>query len=54
MTMRYLMKFSEVAILEDTENATRECVLLWVHREEAQRVQKSALNEIKEEKLQCH
>ena len=40
----------EVAMLEDTEDATSECVLLWVHRVEEHRVQKSALNDIREAK----
>ena len=43
-------KLKEVAILEDTKDATCECVLLWACRVEAQRVQKSSLNEIKEAK----
>ena len=40
----------DVAMLEDIENAMSEHVLLVMHRVEAQRGQKSALNEIKEVK----
>ena len=34
----------EVATLEDTEDTTSECVLLWVHMAVVQQAQKSALN----------
>ena len=40
----------EVTTLEDIEDATSEHVLLWGHRVEVQRVQKSALHEIEIEK----
>ena len=37
-------------MLEDTEDATSECVYLWAHWVETQSMQKSALNEITEAK----
>ena len=40
----------EVATLEDIEDAISGCVLLWAHRLEVQRTQKSAPNEMKEAK----
>ena len=40
----------ELATLEDTEDTTSEHVLLWAYKVEAQRVQISALNDIKEAK----
>ena len=41
---------NEVSTLENIEYATSERVLLWAQREEVQRVQKVALNNIKEAK----
>ena len=40
----------EVTMLEETENTTSEQDLLWLHRVEVQRAQKSALTDIKEAK----
>ena len=40
----------EVSILQDIEDAASECMLLWLYTVEVQRVQKSALNEIREAK----
>ena len=40
----------EVVMLKSIEDATSEHTLIWAHREEAQRAQKSTRNEIKVEK----
>ena len=37
----------EVATLEDIDDTTSKCILLWVHGVEVQRAQKATLHEIK-------
>ena len=40
----------EMTMLENTESATKECMLIWMHIVKVQKAQRSMLNNIKESK----